>query len=159
MIRVLGRVTGLALGAAMVFGGVGMVGAQSQLYTAGTAKAIQLELNRLGCEAGTADGIWGRGSKAALSRYATAIGAATLGTDPTDALLQTLRGERGRLCTLPPGIVAAENRSDTAHLEAVKFSYTIWTTMPSRVATEQTEYGTLRCEAGSNSSARKCAWQ
>jgi len=122
------------------------------------AMAIQLELNRLGCEAGTADGIWGRGSRAALARYALKVGATELPTDPSDDLLTLLRGENGRLCTLPPGVVAAENRSDTAHLEAVKYSYKVWSTMPSQVATERTEYGLLRCQAGRGSTPRVCSW-
>ncbi|MEM9344464.1 MAG: hypothetical protein AAGA87_15585 [Pseudomonadota bacterium] len=31
------------------------------------AESLQIELNRLGCEAGTPDGLWGRGSKRALA--------------------------------------------------------------------------------------------
>ncbi|MEM6593232.1 MAG: hypothetical protein AAF672_00475 [Pseudomonadota bacterium] len=123
------------------------------------ATALQLELNRLGCEAGQPDGAWGPASKRALGRYAEKIGASDLPAEPSDALLTQLRGENGRLCTLPPGVIAADDRSETAHLEAVKFSYSIWTTMPSKVASETTEYGVLRCEAGSGSTPRKCVWQ
>jgi peptidoglycan hydrolase-like protein with peptidoglycan-binding domain len=123
------------------------------------AMSIQLELNRLGCDAGAPDGIWGNGSRRALGRYAEKTGAADLDTEPTDALLGQLRAENGRLYTLPPGVVAAEDRSETAHLEAVKFSYTVWTTMPSRTATAKTEYGTLRCTAGQGETRRECSWR
>jgi hypothetical protein len=124
-----------------------------------TAKFIQMELNRLGCEAGTPDGIWGRGSKAALARYGEKVGATGLGEEPSDDLLAVLRAENGQLCTLPPGVIAAEDRAETTHLEAVKYSYKIWGTLPSRVATQSTEYGLLRCEAGGSSTQRTCAWQ
>ena len=122
------------------------------------ATAIQLELNRLGCEPGKPDGLWGPGSKTALGRYASAIGE-TLEDQPTDPLLEKLRAEKGPLCTLPPGVVAAADRSETAHLEAVRYSYNVWPTLPAKVVSEKTEYGTLRCRAGKNNGHRSCAWQ
>ncbi|MEM8541647.1 MAG: peptidoglycan-binding domain-containing protein [Pseudomonadota bacterium] len=123
------------------------------------ALAIQLELNRLGCNAGAPDGIWGNGSKRALAKYAVFSGNANVGDQPTDELLTTLRSDNGRLCTLPPGIVANADRSKTAHLEAVKYSYKVWTTLPSNVVTKKTEYGVLRCKVGRNGSPRDCSWQ
>jgi len=120
--------------------------------------AIQLELNRLGCEPGTADGLWGGGSKGALGLYAAKVGE-TLEDQPTDQLLARLRAEKGRICTLPPGIVAADNRSETAHLEAVKYSYKVWSSLPAKVVSEKTEYGNLRCVAGKNGGPRSCAWR
>lgn len=123
------------------------------------ASAIQLELNRLGCEPGEPDGLWGRNSRTALATYAEKTGASELGSEPTPELLDRLRAENGRICTLPPGVVAADDRSQTSHLEAVKFSYTVWSSLPSKVATAETEYGVLRCEAGRGSSPRKCAWR
>lgn len=124
-----------------------------------TASAIQLELNRMGCVAGKPDGIWGSGSKKALSKYASKAGEPDLELEPNNELLTKLRNERGRLCTLPPGIVAGADRQATAHLEAQKYSFKVWSTLPSKVATKKTEYGVLRCEAGSNSAPRKCSWQ
>lgn len=123
------------------------------------AISIQLELNRLGCDAGEPDGIWGRGSRGALARYAEKTGATELGSEPTEDLLQLLRGENGRLCTLPPGVIAAEDRAETAPLEAVNYSYTIWTTLPQDVITTDTEYGPLRCEVARGSIPRVCTWQ
>lgn len=99
-------------------------GALAQQDVKALAASIQLELNRLGCEPGTPDGLWGPGSKAALGRYASTIGE-TLEDQPTDLLLDKLRAENGRLCTLPPGVVASADRSETAHLEAVKYSYKV----------------------------------
>ena len=122
------------------------------------ATAIQLELNRLGCEAGQPDGIWGQGSKAALGRYAAKTGE-TLEDQVSDQLLTKLRSERGQFCTLPPGIVASDDRSQTAHLEAVKNSYKVWSTLTANVVSKKTEHGTLRSEAAKKSGPRNCKWQ
>lgn len=151
------RDTFLALAVAVI--SAAPVSAQQMSDAQILAISIQLELNRLGCEAGEPDGLWGRGSRSALGRYAEKIGATDLGSEPTDDILVQLRGETGRLCTLPPGVIAAEDRAETAPLEAVNYSYEIWTTLPQDVITAETEYGPLRCEVARGSIPRVCTWQ
>ncbi|MBN9672515.1 caspase family protein [Roseibium aggregatum] len=65
------------------------------------ARSIQLELNRLGCQAGTEDGIWGRNSRRALqtlSEHTPEIDIVAL--EPTANLLHDLENLDGRACPL-----------------------------------------------------------
>ncbi len=65
------------------------------------ARRTQAELNRLGCNAGTEDGVWGRNSRTALERLAENTPAFTLtSTEPTSAALQQLEVLTGRICPL-----------------------------------------------------------
>lgn len=59
---------------------------------------IQTELNRLGCDAGTVDGIWGTKSKTALSQFIKASGTAHISTEPSLAMLVQLKRSSGRVC-------------------------------------------------------------
>jgi hypothetical protein len=65
------------------------------------AFGLQTELNRLGCNAGTPDGIWGQQSRAALTRfteYAPPSGVETL--EPTKPLLDHAKQFSSRVCPL-----------------------------------------------------------
>ncbi|WP_300585003.1 caspase domain-containing protein [Marivita sp.] len=65
------------------------------------AQRTQAELNRLGCDAGVEDGIWGRKSRSALERlseHAPDIVLATL--DPSEDLLRQMQQLEGRICPL-----------------------------------------------------------
>ena len=63
------------------------------------ARALQTELNRMRCGAGTPDGVWGRNSDAALRRATNE--APSLGGQPrTVALLQALVDQPANLCPL-----------------------------------------------------------
>ena len=63
------------------------------------ARSMQRELNRLGCEAGVEDGVWGRKSRKALEQLAEhkpTIEIAVL--EPNEALLRQIRQLEGRIC-------------------------------------------------------------
>ncbi|XHC12881.1 caspase family protein [Labrenzia sp. ac12] len=62
------------------------------------AKAVQTELNRVGCNAGTPNGVWGNNSRTALRRYKnyTHLQVNSLGADLK--LLQALKSENGMVC-------------------------------------------------------------
>lgn len=79
------------------------------------ARLSQADLNRLGCNAGIEDGIWGRKSRDALERlakHAPSVEIATL--EPTAQLLRQLEGLNGRICPLVCG--ATEDLIDGACL-------------------------------------------
>jgi hypothetical protein len=64
------------------------------------ARAVQRELNRLGCNAGAADGQWGKNSSAALKRYGQHGNLKLASLEPTDDLLDRLNTQTGRVCPL-----------------------------------------------------------
>lgn len=64
---------------------------------------LQTELNRLGCTAGRADGIWGRKSRAALQQYAKYAGLSIDEFEPTGRLLEQMRAKQSRVCPLVCG--------------------------------------------------------
>lgn len=77
------------------------------------ALRVQMSLNRLGCEAGTEDGIWGRNSRNALERLAEHADALTLASlEPTAPLLRAIEVLEGRICPLVCG--PTENLVDDA---------------------------------------------
>ena len=63
-------------------------------------RSIQTELSRVGCDAGKADGIWGRKSEQAVSRYAKHGGLKLSSLDPDESLLRSLQQDKGRICPL-----------------------------------------------------------
>lgn len=71
------------------------------------AVMVQVELNRLGCGAGKADGVWGRNSRNALRLFARHSGAALSATEPSIILLRTMRSTPGRIC--PVACAVTEN--------------------------------------------------
>lgn len=72
------------------------------------ARAVQAELNRLGCNAGSPDGIWGRGSRSAADRFSRHSNIQLASTEPTADFLKRLRGFNARVCPLV--CKATENR-------------------------------------------------
>lgn len=63
------------------------------------ATELQMELKRIGCLPGAVDGIWGRGSQAALARFINATGLTHLNRNrPTDDAVNAAMGEQGRVC-------------------------------------------------------------
>lgn len=65
------------------------------------AQRSQAELNRLGCDAGVEDGIWGRKSQGALERLVEhAPDIAQVALDPSEDLLQRMEQMEGRICPL-----------------------------------------------------------
>ena len=64
------------------------------------ARAMQVELDRLGCAPGSPDGIWGRNSRRALKAFAEHGSARLASFEPDMDVLETLRGVPGRICPL-----------------------------------------------------------
>jgi hypothetical protein len=65
------------------------------------ARPIQVELARLGCAPGRADGLWGDSSRDAAQRFKRHAKIASLDTDePSQALLDALRDRHSRVCPL-----------------------------------------------------------
>lgn len=60
-------------------------------------QGVQSELNRLGCDAGEADGQWGAKSRSAIALLAEAVGA-PVASEPTAQLLAQLRGVETKVC-------------------------------------------------------------
>jgi len=65
--------------------------------------SLQAELNRLGCQAGTADGVWGRKSKQALANYARHSGRSVASLDLSSGLLEQLKRNPARVCPAANG--------------------------------------------------------
>lgn len=61
---------------------------------------VQGELNRLGCEAGGADGVWGNKGRQALANLELNAGERAISSEPSRELLAQLRGVGTRIC--PP---------------------------------------------------------
>lgn len=66
-------------------------------------RSLQSELNRLGCKAGTADGVWGRKSRQALESYARHSGRSVAALDLSADLLQQLKRNPSRVCPAANG--------------------------------------------------------
>jgi len=73
---------------------------ESGLSRSQLSALVQTELNRIGCSAGTADGDWGRKSRAALRLYIRHASRPVAAREPDASLLAMLRGERNRVCPL-----------------------------------------------------------
>lgn len=66
----------------------------------GLARSIQGELDRLGCEPGKADGLWGARSRDALSRFGRHGGIEIATLEPSADVLSLLQKSVGRICPL-----------------------------------------------------------
>jgi len=64
---------------------------------------MQLELIRLGCSSGDADGNWGKSSSAAISRFNRYAKASLNEKEPSSTTLSALRGHDERVCPLTCG--------------------------------------------------------
>ncbi len=60
--------------------------------------ALQKELNRVGCNAGFPDGIWGRKGRAALSRFNAHAKQNLRSGEPDEQALKAVRAKKGRVC-------------------------------------------------------------
>lgn len=61
-------------------------------------RQVQTELNRLGCSAGRPDGLWGPGSRRALTNYRNYSKVNLASLEPTSGLLDSLRKVNQRVC-------------------------------------------------------------
>jgi len=64
---------------------------------------IQTELVRVGCAAGSADGVWGKKGRSAVEAFARYSKISLASLDPSEDLLSTLKGYGGRACPLACG--------------------------------------------------------
>ncbi len=64
------------------------------------ARAVQLELNRLGCNAGSPDGVWGRGSRSAANLFNRHSNLRLASIEPNGEFLRQLRAFENRVCPL-----------------------------------------------------------
>ena len=88
---------------AAIGNGANDVAASAPLPREDASRAAQEELQRLGCYAGAIDGLWGKGSRKALTDFAR-HGALTLtSTEPDASLIALLRSQPGRVCPLDCG--------------------------------------------------------
>lgn len=66
-------------------------------------RSIQTELNRIGCSAGKADGLWGRKSESAVRNYGKHGSIKLSSTGPSNDLLRQLKQRQDRVCPLVCG--------------------------------------------------------
>jgi hypothetical protein len=64
------------------------------------ARELQVELNRVGCDLGAPDGIWGRKSERALQLFSDRQGVTLASLDPSEALLDLVKATKSRVCPL-----------------------------------------------------------
>ncbi len=64
---------------------------------------IQNELDRVGCDPGAADGVWGRRSRGAVDDFARYAKLSLDTNEPSEALLNAVKQEKGRVCPLVCG--------------------------------------------------------
>ena len=64
---------------------------------------VQKELVRVGCAAGSADGVWGKKGRSAVEAFARYSKISLASLDPSEDLLSTLQGYGGRACPLSCG--------------------------------------------------------
>lgn len=69
-------------------------------------RSIQKELNRVGCRAGSEDGLWGLGSRRALEQFARLSKVELAALEPSGDVLERLRTQKARICPL----VCAQNQ-------------------------------------------------
>jgi hypothetical protein len=67
------------------------------------ARALQTELKRVGCDPGSVEGNWGTKSKQALGKFVRLSKLSVPTDEPTEAALQAVAGQKGRICPLECG--------------------------------------------------------
>lgn len=85
---------------------------------------LQSELKRLGCLTGSVDGVWGRGSRAALARFAGRAGL-RLGSEPSQAALAEAQRRAAGFCA--PVYVGPKTRPGPVkkvRCSKIKFAFT-----------------------------------
>jgi uncharacterized caspase-like protein len=69
----------------------------------GLARALQSELKRVGCDPGSLDGNWGTKSQQALDKFARFSKLSVPTSEPSEAALEGVAGQLGRICPLDCG--------------------------------------------------------
>ncbi|MCP5083657.1 MAG: hypothetical protein GY948_18370 [Alphaproteobacteria bacterium] len=60
--------------------------------------SLQRALNRVGCNAGVVDGVWGRNGRTALANFSKYAKVQLPGTDPSEDVLSAVRTKKGKVC-------------------------------------------------------------
>jgi len=95
------------------------------------ARALQTELNRLGCSVGKIDGIWGRGSRRALKAFENHGEAKFVSLVPSQEILIELKVRSGRVCPCRNGFELIEGQC-----ERVKRSASVDPQIPAKAKTK-----------------------
>lgn len=77
-------------------------------------RAIQAELERIGCYGMKVDGDWGNGSRNAMRAYYKAKGSAEGEVEPTEAVFLALAAEPEKTCAEPAAVAAKKSATKTA---------------------------------------------
>ncbi len=151
---------------------------ENQMSEIELAKAVQTELNRLQCGQLTVDGVFGKQSRSALSRFYRHSGASPATTQASLELLDGLKAEKAVICPkiVAPKVVAKaktptvkaakvvrkEPAAQPARPNPVAFSYEVWPARSVRHnvrVSKNTAFGRLTCLGGRGSNVpRKCSW-
>jgi hypothetical protein len=86
----------------------GEAGLADERQRATLARALQTELQRVGCSPGAVDGEWGARAKGALEQFARATKTGVATDVPTHAALEAVKGRHDRVCPLDCGAGQAE---------------------------------------------------
>ena len=83
----------------------------SKIVTREITRQIQNELNRIGCVAGKADGLWGKKSARATSLYSKHAKVELATLEPTHDLLQQLQDVSEKVCPEPPVVIRKKTKT------------------------------------------------
>jgi hypothetical protein len=86
-------------------------------------RELQTELNRVGCDAGEVNGVWGDKAKTALTKFARFAKVALPSDEPSSGALQAVRNEGGRICASAPEI-SDDPKPQIVHRPKVRRAYT-----------------------------------
>ena len=84
---------------------------EPQIVTREITRQIQGELNRIGCVAGTPDGLWGRKSTHAVGLFAKHAELQLASFQPTHELLKQLQSYSQRICPAPQKIIRKQAKT------------------------------------------------
>lgn len=88
-----------------------IVDPETLVVTRDITRQIQIELNRIGCSVGTADGLWGRKSTRATALFAKHANVNLAILEPTHALLKQLQNTTDRICPAPEIVIRQKAKS------------------------------------------------
>lgn len=71
-----------------------------EIVTKELVRSVQLELDRLGCQPGTIDGLWGAMGRRALTKFAKHSNLKIASVEPNSEVLKILQGKSGRMCPI-----------------------------------------------------------
>jgi hypothetical protein len=133
------------------------------------AEVLQKELQRVGCYAGTVDGQWGLGSRAAMTNFNLFTRMALPTDQPDQKAAAIVQKTLTRVCpdagkgaqkVQGSGPVSRSANSDRPN--PLDYSQTIWPPNSKKLNdtfSAQTPYGRLSCRTGNRANSRECSWE